>query len=46
MVHSTEKTDYRCFLSDLAGFTGPGLRVPPLTQHDENGRREGDSNPR
>ena len=31
---SPENTDYRCFLSDLAGFTGSSLRDPTLTWMD------------
>ena len=29
---SPESTDYRCFLSDLAGFTGSSLQDPTLTR--------------
>ena len=31
---SPESTVYRCFLSDLAGFTGSSLRDPTLTGMD------------
>ena len=31
---SPESTDYRCFLSDLAGFTGSSLQDPTLTGMD------------